>query len=422
LEHTVAGLKRTVVIVLVVVVVLVPAVAKGTMFIVFRYDDFRGDPEGLRQTDPIRKQLWQAEQGLYALFKKQEMQFVISVIPCSGSEYDGSETADTVCLGQDKEKCGFIKRAVESGTVEVAQHGLSHTNHAKEKHRKAEFGRRDYEAQLGDMRSGKQVLCSACGLDEITTFVPPWNSWDRNTASILSVTGYEVLSGDRLLYSRIVERLTIIPGTASLEDLEAVADGSGLPANGVMVVLFHPKDITRIDGYEGRPFGIGKLDQLLSKVSTMPDTKVVTFQWLARNCNDLTNERYRLAARLFQLRHFWRSLLPVQLLPGTQERHLYLSAYEYSTLLSLWMVITAVFGAILFAVGLVVRRLLSMRLSLKWRLRIDLMACSLFVLSILKEIQIVYKGYPLTAVSSMPAFLTAGFVLALLGRAWKRYG
>jgi hypothetical protein len=189
-----------------------------------------------------------------------------------------------------------------------------------------------------------------------------------------------------------------------------------------MVVLFHPEDIIEIEGHGAHRFGISKLNKLLSKVSTMPDTKVVTLQWLARNCNNFTNERYRLAARLFQLRYFWRSLLPAQLLPGTERRHLYLSAYEYSTLLLLWIVITAVFGAILFAVGLVVRRLLSTRLSLKWRLRIDLMACSLFVLSILKEIQIVYKGYPPTAVSSIPAFLTAGFVLALLGRAWKSYG
>lgn len=392
---------------------LIPSSTWATTYIVFRYDDFSADKPGMRGSNEERRRIWKAEQETDSLFVKYGLEYVIAIIP----------KANETSFEQDREKAEFIKSGISASRIEVAQHGFSHTNYAPLMHIKGEFRERNYECQLRDITMGKKILCSSCDLENISTFVPPYNGWDSNTATILEQTGFTILSADRFLYYKSVKGLTIIPWTASLQELESVVNEGRLPHDGIIVVLFHPREIAKLEGredYKGYYFGIDRFDKLLFRISKMPEVQIVTLEHLPQKCTDLTLERYRMANQLLRQRYFWKSLLPEHLLPGVKKHEFYLSLVEYSKSLLPWRVAAICLVIVLFVVGLIIRRFFSLILAAKWRFRADVIATLLFSLSALKEIQIIHKGWHITAISAIPAFLTASFVLALLLQAVKR--
>lgn len=396
--------KRLLPALLVFAILLISPSAVGSTYIVFRYDDFSADQPGVRQTDALRRQIWQAEQKIDSLFEKYDMSYVIAIIP----------KANGTSFTEDPEKIELIKQGITAGRIDVAQHGFSHTNHAPQGHIRGEFRERGYKSQLRDITSGKEILCSSCDLVNITTFVPPYNSWDDNTATILKQTGFTILSADRFFYYKSAKGLTVIPCTTRLQKLETVVNEGSLPEKGVMVVLYHPEDIIKLAGREDYFFGIVRFDRLLDKLSVMPNIKVVTLQRLAQKCSDLTIERYHRANKLYGHRYFWKKLLPKHLWPGEQNHEFYLSLDEYSKSLLHWRAAAAGLAIGLFMIGLCIRYLLSLILTTRWRFWIDIIASLLFFLSVLKEIQVIHKGYHITAISAIPAFLMGSFVLTLL--------
>jgi len=100
--------------------------------------------------------------------------------------------------------------------------------------------------------------------------------------------------------------------------------------------------------------------------------------------------------------------------PGEQNHEFYLSLDEYSKSLLHWRAAAAGLAIGLFMIGLCIRYLLSLILTTRWRFWIDIIASLLFFLSVLKEIQVIHKGYHITAISAIPAFLMGSFVLTLL--------
>ncbi len=397
----------------VITVLSIQVPSNGTTYVVFRYDDFSADKAGGRETDPIRMRIWEAEKSVDTLFEKYSIPYVIAIIP----------KANGTSFAEDPEKIEFIKRGVMVDRIEVAQHGFSHTNHAAPKHTLGEFRERDYESQLRDIKLGKKILCGSCNLSNITAFSPPYNGWNDNTTRVLKECGFKILSADRFFYYKSVKGLTVIPWTASLQELESVVNEIPLPRDGMMVVLFHPREITKLVGredYETHYFGIDRFDRLLHKLSMTPNVEVVTLKHLSQKCTDLTLERYRMANQLLRQRYFWKDLLPEHLLPGVKKHEFYLSSVEYSKSLLPWRVAVICLVIVLFLVGLIIRRFFSLILSAKGRFRVDVIATLLFFLSVLKEIQIIYKGWHITAISAIPAFLTVSFVLALSLQAVKK--
>lgn len=403
--------------------------ANGTMYIVFRYDDLSADKPGVRETNTLRRQLWDAEQKMDTLFEKFGKSYVAAIIPQPNSTVDYSSavgaTYGEASFGEDREKVELIKRGVLAGRIEVAQHGFSHINHsatsvAVPKRRLGEFRERDYESQLRDIMLGKEILRSSCDLDHIATFVPPWQGWDNNTAKVLKQAGFTILSADRFFYYKSANGLTLIPCTTSIHKLEALIHKGALPEEGLVVVLFHPKQIAKLAGHESQFFGINRLDELLHELSMRPDVEVVTFEYLAKQHTDLTIQRYRLANSLVRHRYFWNRLLPETLKPGVRGEDFYLSSDEYSKLLWRWRAVAGTGVILLAGLGFVIRRAVKMLCTRKWHLRVDIIATALFLVSVVKEVQILSKGYHITAVSAIPALLTLTFVSALLIQAVRR--
>jgi len=392
-------------------------------YVVFRYDDFAADQNGFRSESDLRANLWKAEQQVDSLFEKYRCPYVVSIIPCSNSLYSGTYAPQkTVSFTEDKEKAALIQKALKAGRIEVAQHGFSHNNSAGEHHRKGEFREKLFDWQYEKIKNGKQVLCEALGIQTISTFVPPFNGWNGETAKALKKADFKILSSDRYYYSKHTEGLRLIPFTAQLWDLEEMLRNNELARNGLMVVLYHPPQITRFDGMESRYFGVERFEELLKKLSSRTDIEVTTLNQLVENRGDhLTDERFRAANSLWKERSFWKKLIPQKLLPGENTRAYYLSASEYNKLDRRWGLLKIGFVGGLVAVGLGCNILVKNYLNKSLHIYLYSAATFLFICSVLKELQILNKGYHLTGISLIPAAFAAPFVISLLGMIFTNY-
>jgi predicted deacetylase len=401
----------------IIALLLIAGTADGTVYVVFRYDDFAGNKPYVREAEPAMMKIWEAEKAIDDLFNKYGVPYVVSVIPATNSRYsENGANLKTTFLEEDQEKVKFIKHAVQAGRVEVAQHGFSHTNHAGSNHKRGEFRERDYESQFQDITRGREILLRALDLTDLSTFVPPYNGWDRNTAKAIKAAGFRILSADFYYYYDSVEGLVLIPFTSQLWELESMLNQGHLQNDSVIVVIYHPAQIVKFQGSEGRFFGIERFEKLLQKLMALPNTKVVTFQQLSQECSSLTTMRYHTVNVLWRLRSFWGELLPQHLWPGESNHALYLPIEAYATQLMFWKTLTiALIAGLLFA-GLMARYLVRLVLPAKWCFRVDVIASLLFFLSLLKEIQIIHKGYHLTGISMIPAIFTASFLIALVMR------
>jgi predicted deacetylase len=99
----------------------------------------------------------------------------------------------------------------EAGLVGVHQHGFAHVNHEREG-RKCEFGpSRDAEAQLGDIRAGRERLGALFGAALQPMFTPPWNRCTADTGAALLELGVGVLSRDRTAVPLALPGLAELP-------------------------------------------------------------------------------------------------------------------------------------------------------------------------------------------------------------------
>lgn len=401
-------------------VLLIPTLAIGSTYVVFRYDDLSADQPGTRETNALRRQIWEAEQNIDALFEKYNMSYVIAIIPNHSKGVGVASVSGMVSFAEDQEKIEFIKRAVQAGRVEVAQHGFSHIYVVSSNHRPAEFRERGYESQFRDIAQGREILLRACNLSDISTFVPPNNGWDDNTAKALKKIGFKIISADRHYYES-AKGLILVPFTAVLGELELMIEQRRLPNEGIVVVLYHPTEIVKFPGELGsRFFGLERFEKLLQKLSMMPEVKVVTLQQLVGEVENLTTERYRSANGLWRQRSFWAKLLPRHLWPGSRKQGVYLTLDEYSEKLWYWKVATAGLISGLFMMGLLVRYLLRFVFAPKWRFRMDVLATMLFCLSVIAELRLMQRGYHITAIRAIPAIFTASFLIALILRAFRK--
>jgi hypothetical protein len=255
----------------------------------------------------------------------------------------------------------------------------------------------------------------------VISFVPPWNGWDSNTARALRKTGFKILSSNRFYWSKEAKALTIIPSTTNLYELQSVVENGKLSESSVIVVLYHPADIYESSEPGLIYFDLQHFDNLLGKISVLPNVKVVTLQQLATIGEDLTLNRFRLAVHLQYFRDFWQEilpkrffskrLLPTHLLPGEKDWMFYLTEAQYQKKVTFWIFVTLVFMILTILLGTVIRHVLSRLAFKKWCLIGDWVAVVVIFLSIAAESHLVYKGYHIVAARTIPGFIGLGFLL-----------
>ena len=157
------------------------ASAATKLRVVVRYDDF----SSISDVNIDRKFLQTvADLGASTL---------VGVIPRAGMPYTAVDADDTpVPTNLPKEKIDLLRNMVSEGAIEIALHGLNHNDNSGQR-TPSEFAGLPVNRQMRMLADGKRSLENALG-SPIHVFVPPFNTYDRDTLRALARTGFELLS------------------------------------------------------------------------------------------------------------------------------------------------------------------------------------------------------------------------------------
>jgi ABC-type sugar transport system permease subunit len=400
-------------IVIFVYIAVCPLFAEQAIYVVFRYDDFSGDKSGFRQTNRERNSIWIAEQEVDRLFKKYNMKYVVSIIPNSNTKYDRNDILLEPCelsFSLDIEKVKFIKNCIEEGRIEVAQHGYSHANYVPRNHRAGEFRARNYEKQLKDIEIGHNILTTTLSINKISTFVPPWNGWDKNTAKALKELGFSVLSADFRYWHSEARGLKLVPFTSQLWDLEEMLCQGSIPNGAVFVVLYHPVQIAELPNLEHRYFGLERFEKLLSDLAERKNIHVVTLSELAEMQDLYDIDSYKAGCYIKGIWNFWESIsftnvLPIKNIPP------FFCKEKYNRLLRNNAALTVIFFIFIVVIGFMLRAVLYSVIRKKYQKTVDFLGIVIFLASIASQIEIMSRGYFPTGIRAMPGLFCFSFVI-----------
>jgi predicted deacetylase len=229
------------------------------------------------------------------LFQKHNIPCTYAVIPNTYREFSADPTD---CVAMDPETAERLNEAVQSGLVEVALHGFTH--HANSvasasPYDKSEFWGLDYSFQFRMLSEGRRTLESLYHVS-VTTFIPPWNSYDENTLRALDDLGFKVVSGSRRTHKIEAhgryQRLRFLPFTCELGQLQqalAAARKTSDP-DPVIVVMFHAYDFVE-QGRDRGKYSYQSLDDLLTWLVAQPDVTTQTLAGAAMLAQDLGHGR-----------------------------------------------------------------------------------------------------------------------------------
>lgn len=248
--------------------------------VVFRYDDY----SNVSSTD--------LEIKLIEVFQKYNAPCTFGVIPYeSVSDVNDASMRDDVPL--TKIKSNILKNSINANIIEVALHGYSHKNTYKgKKHYKSEFLGLDYDSQKKRITKGKNYLEEMLDI-RVTTFIPPWNTFDLNTIIVLEELGFKcILPGQ---YGDIKEssKIKILPTSCNLLNLrDAIESARHVPdAQPVIVVLFHEYDFFEINREKGK-FSYQNFFELMEWTTSQKDVHVLSIEQATKEIDDLSARRF----------------------------------------------------------------------------------------------------------------------------------
>jgi len=200
----------------------------------------------------------------------------------------------------DSATAGGLATAVRSGLVEIALHGFAHRDNAiapVNPGSESEFRDLSYSSQLRMLTAGKATLESLYHVN-VTTFIPPWNSYDENTLRALDSLGFDLVSGASQTYGIAANgsfaRLRFLPYTCLPGHLREAVDFARVSSDPdpIIVVLLHPFNFVEYDSVHGR-LSRQSFAELLSWLTAQPDVATQTLGGAAQMARDLSYQRLR---------------------------------------------------------------------------------------------------------------------------------
>ena len=248
--------------------------------IFFRYDDISG-----RSSTVL-------EQKLIDLFRRHRFSFTIGVVPfiCDRDYLDPGKQGN---IALSPRKAEILREGVRTGTLDVALHGYSHQSiRTRKEGPYTEFSGLDYKNQEMKIVKGKRMLEEMFS-KKITTFVPPFNSYDLNTIQILEHHGFRSLSANRAGVAKENSSLHYLPVTCELNEVRKAVEEAGRVHDGqsVIGVMFHEFDFSDIDKKRGR-ISYGEFVRLLDWLAAKRDVRVMSIEQVVGAVNDIGSRRY----------------------------------------------------------------------------------------------------------------------------------
>jgi peptidoglycan/xylan/chitin deacetylase (PgdA/CDA1 family) len=225
--------------------------------VVFRFDDFSETSDT------------EVETRLIDAFKDRNMCCTFGVIPYVRADVWGDAQGRGVAPLSAR-KASILEGAIEAGAVDAALHGYCHQATTQTWPR-TEFAGLPYGEQLDKISKGKDLLEEMIGA-QITTFIPPWNSYDANTVRVLEDLGFTCISAARTGEATGASSLKLLPATCDLAGLREAVESARQVADPspIVVALFHPYDF--VEANQGRgTLTFSQLERLLDWVASEHD-------------------------------------------------------------------------------------------------------------------------------------------------------
>jgi len=234
---------------------------KKQIFVVFRYDDFSS------QSSP------DLDEVIIQTLQNYRIPVTLGVIP-NMAAVNALDPREQELVPLSSDKIRVLIEIRDTGFMEIAQHGYSHQTFREQTQGGfTEFVGMSYEGQLKRIKNGKAFLEERLGI-EITTFIPPYDSYDSNTIIAVEATGFQILSAGLMCVPSESSGLRFLPATTDLLHLqEAIKVARRIPdPKPIITVLFHPYDF--FDGLQ--PLTIQEFDKLLCWTSQQEDVRVLS--------------------------------------------------------------------------------------------------------------------------------------------------
>ena len=250
--------------------------------VVFRYDDYAGDV-----VDNV-------DMRLIDIFRARRLQLTMAIVPDFGY------------VPLSDEKARIMRAAMDGGVVDAAQHGYTHDVLARIQGQSIYYGSEFKGVHVIEQKhriaEGRAFLEKSLGRrpDE---FVPPYNSYDLTTLSVLEELGFECLSSSLGGVVGTSTRLKMVPATGNLQEVRRSVEWARTCAAGrpvLIVPLFHNYDFREHAAKPG-PMTLDDFEKLLDWLAEQKDVRVLSIGQVCATTEDLGVERYVANQALFDL-------------------------------------------------------------------------------------------------------------------------
>jgi peptidoglycan/xylan/chitin deacetylase (PgdA/CDA1 family) len=252
--------------------------------LVFRYDDYSS------------KSATSIDKEVIELFKKHHLAFTIGVVPFIAAG-DIQEEIPERDIPLTQAKIAILRRALRSGTVDIALHGYSHHNFNQGLLRKpSEFAGVDYESQLLKLRAGRRFLEKHLGVN-VDVFIPPFDTYDTNTLWALEKLHFRCIAAKLSGVDLPSTNLDFLPYTCELPQLRAVLKRAEQVKGEqpIVCVVFHEFSFSEIKyatpGQQHK-ISFAEFAALLQWITHQKAIKVKTIDQLIKEHVDLSVGRF----------------------------------------------------------------------------------------------------------------------------------
>jgi peptidoglycan/xylan/chitin deacetylase (PgdA/CDA1 family) len=276
------------------------ASAPPRITIVFRYDDYSS-----RSATDLERQI-------IAAFQKHGVCCTFGIIPFVKENYLDVQPQAGIPLTTAKAE--MARNAIQAGAMDPAQHGYSHqTLQSQPGGWHTSYAGLDYDSQLYKIRMGKVFLDEVLHT-KLTTFIPPFNTYDTNTLRALEKLDFQCISPN-LFGETTTTTLKILPATCTLAQIRQVIHYARevIDYHPMICVLFHQDEFVGIEdtnakGKIAHKISLQEFGDLLSWITSQNDLRVRSISQLLEENVDLSMERLRnnqYYLELFHLKPTW---------------------------------------------------------------------------------------------------------------------
>jgi peptidoglycan/xylan/chitin deacetylase (PgdA/CDA1 family) len=253
--------------------------------IVFRYDDYSS-----RSATDLEEQIIEA-------FKQCQACCTFSIIPFVKA-VNYLDINPQAVLPLTTTKAEMARKAMAAGAVDAAQHGYSHQRQGYTRGWYTGYEGLDYDSQMNKIKNGKVFLEKILDT-KITTFVPPYNSYDANTLKVLEQLNFQCLSASLRGQTVPSSSLKILPETCTLAQLRDVIHYARKNADyhPIICVMIHQYDFVGIDDTMeaekiSRKTTLDEFSELLSWIASQNDLRIRSISQLLQENIDLSMDRF----------------------------------------------------------------------------------------------------------------------------------